>query len=117
MRVDVDRKTEVGGQVAADLDPVVAGIIASHDVPVLLHEQDVGTRAMLRDVMHAVADLGVPIRDVVRTESAIGRLPCLTAVVGPEGAGGGDGDEHPLRIGRVQDDRVETHAASPGCPL
>ena len=37
--VDVDDEPEVGGQVAADLLPRLAGVVAAHDVPVLLHEQ------------------------------------------------------------------------------
>ncbi len=43
--VDVDDEAEVGGQIAADLVPVVAGVVGAHDVPVLLHEERVGARA------------------------------------------------------------------------
>src|SRR5690606_32004490 len=38
----IDDKSKVGGKVAADLAPGFTGIIAAHDVPMLLHEQDVG---------------------------------------------------------------------------
>ncbi len=37
--VDVDYESKVGRQIPADLLPQIAGIIAAHDVPVLLHEQ------------------------------------------------------------------------------
>ena len=40
----------------------------------------------------------------------------LAAVVGAEGAGGGDGDEHPLRVGRIEQDRVQAHAAGARLP-
>ena len=64
--VDVDDEAEVGRQVAADLVPVVAGVVAAHDVPVLLHEQHVGARAVHGDAVDAVADLGVGVGDVLR---------------------------------------------------
>ena len=38
VRVNVDHEAEIGGQIAADLAPGVAGIIAAHHVPMLLHE-------------------------------------------------------------------------------
>jgi hypothetical protein len=43
VRVHVDREAEVGGQIAADLLPAVAGVVAAHNVPMLLHEEYVGT--------------------------------------------------------------------------
>ena len=61
VRVDVDHETEIGGQVAADLVPRIAGIVAAHHVPMLLHEQHVGARAVHGDAVNAVADLGVGI--------------------------------------------------------
>ena len=56
--VNVDRETEVGRQVAADLPPGLAGVVAAHDVPVLLHEQDIGRERVHGDVMNAVSDFG-----------------------------------------------------------
>jgi len=41
VRMDVDDEPEVGGQVAADLGPVVTRVVAAQHVPVLLHEEDV----------------------------------------------------------------------------
>ena len=49
--------------------------------------------------MHAVADFGVRIGNVLRLQAAVDRLPGLAAVVGAERAGGGDGDVHALGIG------------------
>ena len=49
VRVHVDREAEVGRQVAADLAPGVAGVVAAHHVPVLLHEEHVrGARVHAR---------------------------------------------------------------------
>src|SRR5205823_14441068 len=39
VRVHVDREAEVGRQIATHLVPRLAGIVAAHHVPVLLHEQ------------------------------------------------------------------------------
>src|SRR5207249_386148 len=61
--VDVYDETEVGGQVATDLAPGVATVVAAHHVPVLLHEQDVGPRRVHGHVVDAVADLGVRVGD------------------------------------------------------
>ena len=42
--------------------------------------------------------------------------PGLAAVVGAEGAGGRDGDEDAVGIGRIEEDRVQAHAAGAGLP-
>ena len=55
--VDVDDEAEVGGEVAADFRPVVAGVVGAHDVPVFLHEERAGTAGVHGDVVDAVADL------------------------------------------------------------
>src|SRR5437773_1422175 len=75
MRMHVDRKSEIARQIAADLMPRSARVIAAHHVPVLLHEQRVRTRRMHRDPMHAVTDLGVRVRNILRVQPAIDRLP------------------------------------------
>src|SRR5690606_18718075 len=41
MCMDVDDKTKVGGEVAANLAPRFAAVVAAHHVPVFLHEKDV----------------------------------------------------------------------------
>jgi thiazole synthase len=42
VRVNVDHEAEIGRQVPADLVPGIAGVVAAHHVPVLLHEQHFG---------------------------------------------------------------------------
>src|SRR5262249_17864331 len=106
VRVDLDREAEVGRQVAADLVPGLAGVVAAHDVPVLLHEQDVGARPVHGDAVNAVADLGVRVGDVVRTQPPVDRLPGLATIVRPERAGGRDGDVHALGILWIDEDGV-----------
>ena len=87
----VDGEAEVGRQVAADLAPGLAGVVAAHDVPVLLHVQHVGTRRVHREAVHAVADLGVRVGDAFGVQAAVDRPPRLAAVIGAKRAGGRDG--------------------------
>ena len=77
-------------------------------------KSDVGPRGVHGDAVDAVADLGVGVGDVWRTEAAVDRLPGLAAVVGAERAGGGDGDEDAVGIRAVEQDRVQAHAAGAG---
>src|SRR5256886_15403830 len=115
--MDVDREPEVRWQVPTDLAPRVARIVGPHDVPVLLHEEGVRAPGVHRDSMHAVADLGVRIRDAFRPQSLVDRPPALAGIVAAEGAGCRDRDKHPVSMLRVEDDRMEAHAAGPGRPV
>jgi len=114
--VDVDDEAEVGGKIAADFLPGVAGVVRAHDVPVFLHEQDARTSGIHGDVVNAVADLGVGVGDVLRVEAFVDRLPGFPAVVGAEGTSSRDGDVDTTGVFRVQDDGVKTHSASAGLP-
>ena len=49
-------------------------------------------------------------------QAAVDRPPRLAAVVGPERARGRDGDEDPLGIARVEQDRVQAHPAGARLP-
>src|SRR5690606_31817173 len=80
----IDDKSKVGGKVAADLAPGFTGIIAAHDVPMLLHEQDVGVGSVEGDAVNAVPHVSVWIGNVFRLQSAVDRLPGLSAIVGAE---------------------------------
>ena len=72
---------------------------------------------MHRDAVNAVADFGVRVGNVLRVQAAVDRLPCLAGVVGPERAGGRNGDVHALGISGIEYDRVQAHAAGAGLPL
>src|SRR5690606_12209508 len=113
----IDDKSKVGGKVAADLAPGFTGIIAAHDVPMLLHEQDVGVGSVEGDAVNAVPHVSVWIGNVFRLQSAVDRLPGLSAIVGAEGARRRDCDEYALGIGGVQKDGMQTHTACPRLPL
>ena len=114
--VDVDGEAEVGGEVAADLAPGVAGVVGTHDVPVFLHEKGGGAAGMHSDVVDTVADLGCGVGDLEGAEAAVDGLPGLAAVVGAKGSGGRDGDDDSLRVGGVEENGVKAHAAGSGLP-
>src|SRR2546430_10634818 len=67
--------------------------------------------------MHAVADLGVRVGDVLGVQATVDRLPDLAGVVGAEGARGREGDVHPTRVRRIEQDRVEAHPAGARLPF
>ena len=97
VRVNVDREAEIGGQISADFLPGIAGVVAAHDVPMFLHEQDVRARRVHGDVVNAVADFGIRVGNVRGVQALVDRPPGRAAIVGPERAGRRDGDEHSLR--------------------
>jgi len=57
---------------------------------------------MHRDVVDAVADLGVLVRDGVGTKAPVGRPPRFACVIRPENARRGDRDDDPAFLGRVE---------------
>ena len=71
---------------------------------------------MHREVVHAVADLGVLVRDALGAQAAVDRPPALAGVVGAERARRRDRDGHPRVVARVEQDRVQAHPARPGLP-
>src|ERR1019366_876382 len=78
--VHVDDEPEIGRYIATDFLPRLARVVAAHDVPVILHEEHSRTRRVHCDMVNAVADLGVRVWDVLRTQSAVDRFPRLAAV-------------------------------------
>ncbi len=114
--VNLDHEPEVCGQVAADFLPRVAGVVAAHHIPVLLHEQHTRARSGHRDAVNAVADVGIRVGDVLGLQSTVDRLPRLTGVVAPEHARSRDGDEDPAAVARIQKDSVQAHATGTWLP-
>src|SRR5689334_12936413 len=71
---------------------------------------------MQSDAMYAVADFGGRVGNVFGVEAFVDWTPGLTAIIGAEGACGGNRDENSLWVLWIQDDRVQTHAAGAGLP-
>src|SRR4051812_532199 len=83
----------------------------------LLHEQCVGLRFVEGDVVNAVSDLGLGIRNILRAQTLVDRLPGFSAIIGAESARGGDGDVDALGVRGVEQNTVQTHAARARLPL
>src|SRR5579875_1213843 len=114
--VDGDREAEVARQVAAHLAPGAATVVAAQHVPVLLHEEHVGPVRVGGDAVDAVAHLRRGVGEHLGAQAAVRRLPGRARVAGHEHPGGGDSDEDPAAIGRVEQDGVQAHAAGPRLP-
>ncbi len=121
---DVDRlrlvrmdcpEAEVSGQVAADLVPRVARIIAAHHVPVLLHEARRG-RARCMAMRWTQWPTSWPGRGCSRGQAAIDRSPGPAAVVGAECARCRDGNIDPVGVGWIRQDGVQAKSARAGLP-
>src|SRR5260370_32299223 len=82
-----------------------------------LHEEHARALRVHGDVVYAVADLGILVRDILRPQSTVDRLPALAAIVGAESARRRDRDVNSLRVDRIENNGVQTHAARAGLPL
>ncbi len=68
-------------------------------------------------MVNAVADFRILVRDILRAQAAVDRLPGVAAVIGAKGARRGDRDVHPLRVAGIENDGVQAHAARARLPL
>src|SRR5205814_9138575 len=82
-----------------------------------LHEQRVRACRMHRDPMHAMTDLRVWVRNVLRVQSAIDGLPRFSAIVGAKRTGSRDCDGNSLGIVRIEKNGVQTHPACARLPF
>src|SRR5438309_8840798 len=116
MRMNVDGKSKIAWQVAAHFMPRVAGIIAAHHVPVLLHEKRIGTRWMHGNPMNTMPYFRLRVRDVLGMQAMVNGTPGLSSIVSTEGASGGNRNEHAVAFFRIQQNRVETHSTGAWLP-
>ena len=72
---------------------------------------------MHRQPVHAVADFSRRIGHELRVHPAIDRRPRLPGVLRAKRAGGGDGNEYPLGIRRIDENRMETQSARARLPV
>src|SRR5262249_24196269 len=60
---------------------------------------------------------GAFLGDAARLQAFVDGVPRGAGVVGAEGAGGGDGDVHAVRVRWIEEDGVQAHAAGAGLAL
>src|SRR5438477_13017495 len=75
VRMNVDGKSKIAWQVAAHFAPRVAGVIAAHDVPMLLHEEGIATRWEHGNPMNTVHDFRIRVRYVLRLQAEANGTP------------------------------------------
>src|SRR5262249_27277108 len=117
MCVHIDRESKVGRQIAADLMPGFAGVIAPHDVPMQLHVETIRTRPVQCQPVDTETNFHVWIRDVLGFQSPVDWLPRFATIVGPESTRSRDGNKDPLRITRIQQNRMQTHSSRTRLPF
>ena len=115
--VNVDYEAKVSGDVPAHFFPGIAGIVAAHDVPVLLHKEHVWTLRVHGHVVNAVPNFRFRIGNVLGMESLVGRFPRLAAIIRAKRSGRRDRDKYPFGIAGIKNDRVQTHSACPRLPF
>ena len=71
---------------------------------------------MHRDPVNAVADLGSRVGEVLALQSTVDRSPRLARIVRTEGTRGGDGDEYPVRLARIQKNSVQAQSTGARLP-
>src|SRR5947207_15361371 len=79
--VYVDDKSEICGQVSADLAPFVAGVVAAHHIPMFLHEEHVGTGGVQGNAVNAVSDLGSRISNILRAQPLVETHQACASIV------------------------------------
>src|SRR5687768_15929596 len=67
--------------------------------------------------MDAVSDFCIRIRNVLRMESAVYRLPCLAGVIRTENTCSGNGAVNALVVGGIDQDRMQSHSSRTRHPL
>ena len=115
--MNVDYEPEVSRQVPAYLSPQVAGVVAPHYIPMLLHEQHTRPRRMHSYVVNTVADLRGRVWNVLRKQSTVDRPPRLAGVVGSERARCRYRDENSPGIARIENDCMQTHSTCSRLPV
>ena len=106
----LNRKTEIRRQVPAHLVPQIPRVVRPHHVPMLLHKQRIGPRRMHRDPVHTMPHLGRRVRNILRSQSLVDRLPTHPTIITPKRPRRRNRHINPLPIRRVQHDRMQAHS-------
>ena len=117
VRVDIDHEAKVGWQVATDLLPRLACILAAHHIPMFLHVENIRTGTVHGNTVNTVADFSIRIWHEFGMQPAVDRFPRSSGVIAPEDARSLDGDEDAVGVARVKKDRVQAQAASARLPV
>src|SRR4029079_19506385 len=117
VRMRLHGEPEVGRDAVGDVGPIVAPVVAPIEPPVILQEEAAVPRGIVDDLVDALTELGILVRQKLRAHADIPRAPARAAIVGAIAAAGRHRDHHPVLIRWVGDDGVETQATTTRSPL
>src|SRR5665213_378027 len=72
---------------------------------------------MIHHLVYTLPEFRVLVWQELGTDANVASAPVLTAIVGAIESGAGYGDAHAVRIAWIDNDRVETEAATTGLPF
>jgi hypothetical protein len=71
---------------------------------------------MVRDLVHALPELGLLVGQEDRSDAGVARAPARAAIVASIETACGDRDPHAVAVRRVEDDRVQREPTTAGHP-
>ena len=83
----------------------------------ILQKEAAFTRGVVGNLVDALAELGILVRQELRAHTDVARPPCRAAVVGAVATAGRHRDDHPVLVRRIGHDRMQTHSAAARRPL
>ena len=115
--MDRDGKAKAGGQAPfADVDPILAHVVAAIDAAVVLLEQHLRVGGMQCHLVDALPVFGVLIGAEIGADVAVARRPGLPAVIAAIASARGDRDIHAGRVIGIEQDGMQAQAAIAGEP-
>ena len=115
--MDAHAESEVRGHAVGDVAPGVSAVVAAVQAPVVLQVQPPGPPRVMDDLVDALAELGMLVRQELGAYAAVPGVPRDAAVVRPVDAAGRGRDREAPRPRRVHEDRVQAQAAAARRPL
>ena len=115
-RVHGECVPEAARQPRADVDPVLAAIIAAVHAAVVLLIETVRSRRMQQEPVHALAGFRVRVGKEVGPHSAVDRLPGGARIIAAVAAAGGNRAVASARLARIELDGAERERAAGGLP-
>ena len=113
------RESEIRGHPVGDVVPVVTPIVAPVQPPVILKEESPWTAGVVNHFVHTLPELGISMffRQKLGTDTGIPCAPALASVVRAINPSGRHCDQHPPRVFRIEDDRVQAEPSATRLPL
>src|SRR5947209_2314921 len=97
--------------------PGIPAIVTAIESPVVLQIQPLRIGWITADLVHALAELWMLVRQELCAHTFVAGVPRHPAIIGAITASRGDGDDHAVTIGGMGHDGVQTQPATARHPL